>query len=82
MCVCVFASMHAFVSACHLGDVPICCVQEYFGQPRNWVLGEMMFAEFLVSITDVPILIRNGVTYETDSFMDLQVPVKSLLLAS
>ena len=41
-----------------------------------------MFTEFLVSITDAPILVRNGSTYVTDSFLDmLTEEVKVLMVA-
>ena len=45
---------------------------EFFGRPHQNIQGEQQFFEFLTTIADASILVRNGEMYETASFLDAQ----------
>ena len=44
----------------------------FFGRSPQMLDGEMQFAEFLMSITDSPLLVRNETVFPTSSYIDAQ----------
>jgi len=54
--------------ACSADDTP----DSFFGRSPQMLDGEMQFPEFLMSITDSPLLVRNDTVYPTASYIDAQ----------
>ena len=54
--------------ACATNNSP----ETYFGVRAHDLAGQSLFVEFLVSITDVPVLVRDNQIFETANFIDQQ----------
>ena len=54
--------------ACSDAETP----DSFFGRPPQMLENSLQFSEFLQSVTEAPLLVRNGIVYPTSSFLDAQ----------
>jgi hypothetical protein len=64
--------------SCSTSTVP----PEFFGKAPFEIGGKMQFHEFLQSVTDALILVRNGTQYQTSAFIDPQTTSVSVIMVA